>query len=141
MPVMDIDYGFYQIAKFNYYPGWHQPISVGELLMNKESFEALPDAYQAMLEMACGETTLNTYADTETTNPMAMNEMLDKYGVTNKRWSDEDLAVFEKAWNEVLQEEMAKDEVFKRVAESYLEFRKVYRTWGGAQALKSTYLE
>ena len=32
MPDMDIDLGFYQVAKFNYYPGWHQPASVGELL-------------------------------------------------------------------------------------------------------------
>ena len=28
MPNMDIDLGFYQIAKFNYYPGWHQQTSV-----------------------------------------------------------------------------------------------------------------
>ncbi len=42
MPDMDINLGFYQIAKYNYYPGWHQPASVGELLMNKAAFEALP---------------------------------------------------------------------------------------------------
>ena len=35
MPDMDIKLGFYQVAKYNYYPGWHQPASVGELLMNK----------------------------------------------------------------------------------------------------------
>ncbi len=43
MPDMDIELGFYQIAKYNYYPGWHQPVSIGELLMNKAAFEALPD--------------------------------------------------------------------------------------------------
>ena len=42
MPNMDIDYGFYQIAKNNYFPGWHQQVSVSEILMNKTKFEALP---------------------------------------------------------------------------------------------------
>ena len=140
MPNMDIDYGFYQIAKFNYYPGWHQQVSIGELLVNKEMFEGLPDEYQAMIEIACGETMLNTYAETEAQNPPAMNKMLDEYGVTNKRWNDDQLAAFETGWNEVIAEQVAKDELFKKVYDSYSEFRKVYRTWGTAQALKSTYL-
>ena len=30
--------------------------------------------------------------------------------------------------------------MFKRVADSYLAFRKVYRSWGDAQRLEATYL-
>ncbi|HSA80034.1 MAG TPA: TRAP transporter substrate-binding protein [Geminicoccaceae bacterium] len=140
MPDMDISLGFYQVAKYNYYPGWHQPASVGELLMNKAAFEALPKAYQAMLEAACGWNIHVTYAESEAMNPPAMKEMMEKYGVQNVRWSDEELAAFEQAWNEVLAEQSAADPTFKKVAESYLAFRKVYKTWGEAQALKSTYL-
>ena len=44
MPDIDIDLGFYQVAKNNYYPGWHQQVSVSELLMNKAAWEALPDS-------------------------------------------------------------------------------------------------
>ena len=140
MPDMDISLGFYQVAKYNYYPGWHQPASVGELLMNKAAYEALPEAYQAMLEAACGWNIHITYAESEAMNPPAMNEMMEKYGVENVRWSDEELAAFEQAWNEVLAEQSAADPTFKKVADSYLAFRKVYKTWGDAQALKATYL-
>ena len=140
MPDMDINLGFYQVAKYNYYPGWHQPASVGELLMNKAAFEALPAAYQAMLEAGCGWNIHVTYAESEAMNPPAMNEMLEKYGVENVRWTDEELAAFEAAWNEVLAEQSAADPTFKKVADSYLAFRKVYKTWGDAQALKATYL-
>ena len=136
MPDMDINLGFYQVAKYNYYPGWHQPASVGELLMNKAAFEALPEAYQAMLEAACGWNIHVTYAESEAMNPPAMNEMLAKYGVQNVRWTDEELAAFEQAWDEVLAEQSAADPTFKRVADSYLAFRKVYKTWGDAQALE-----
>jgi TRAP-type mannitol/chloroaromatic compound transport system substrate-binding protein len=141
MPNMDIKYGFYQIAKFNYYPGWHQQVSVSEVLMNKAKFDALPEPYKAMIEIAAGENVMNTYQETEAMNPAAMNEMLSKYGVTNMRWSDADLARFEKAWTEVVKEESAKDPFFKEIAESFYAFRKVYRTWGTAQQLNSTYLK
>jgi TRAP-type mannitol/chloroaromatic compound transport system substrate-binding protein len=140
MPNMDIDLGFYQIAKYNYYPGWHQQVSVSEMLMNKAAFEALPDPYQAMIEIGLGESVQYTYAETEAKNPAAMNKMLGEYGVTNVRWSDEQLAAFEQAWQDVLEEQSASDPLFKKVADSYLEFRKVYKPWGDAQAMKPTYL-
>ena len=140
MPNMDIDLGFYQVAKFNYYPGWHQQVSVNELLMNKDAWEALDDQNQAILEAACGWNIYVNYAETEAKNPVAMNKMLEEYGVTNVRWTDEELAAFEQAWNEVMEEQAAQDEDFKRIAESYKAFRKLYKTWGDAQSLKPTYL-
>ncbi|MGI9433893.1 MAG: TRAP transporter substrate-binding protein [Geminicoccaceae bacterium] len=140
MPNMDIDLGFHQIAKFNYYPGWHQQVSVSELLMNKGAWDALSDQHQAMIEIAAGESIHHTYVETEALNPEAMNTMMEKHGVTNKRWDDESLAKFEQAWSEVLAEESADDPVFKKVADSYLAWRKVYKTWGDAQSLKATYL-
>ena len=69
-----------------------------------------------------------------------MNEMLEKYGVQNVRWTDTELAAFEEAWYEVLAEQSAADPTFKKVADSYLAFRKVYKGWGDAQALEATYL-
>jgi TRAP-type mannitol/chloroaromatic compound transport system substrate-binding protein len=141
MPNMDIKYGFHQIAKFNYYPGWHQQTSVSEVLMNKAKFDALPEEYKAMIEIAAGDNVLHTYTETEALNPGAMNEMLDKYKVQNKRWTDDQLAVFEKHWNTVVEEESAKDAWFKEIAESYFAFRKVYATWGAAQSMKPSYLK
>jgi TRAP-type mannitol/chloroaromatic compound transport system substrate-binding protein len=140
MPNMDIDLGFYQVAKFNYYPGWHQQVSIGELLMNKAAWDALDEQNQAILETSCGNNIYVNYAETEAMNPAAMNKMKEEYGVTNLRWTDEELAEFEKAWREVLEEQAASDPTFKKVADSYLAFREVYKTWGDAQALKPTYM-
>jgi TRAP-type mannitol/chloroaromatic compound transport system substrate-binding protein len=141
MPINDIKYGFYQIAKNNYYPGWHQQVSVSELLMNKEAFDKLPDSYKAMVENGTYAQVVYTYADGDARNFPAMQEMKSKYGVTNRRWTDEQLAVFEKAWTEVVAEESAKDEYFKKFADSFYAFRDQYRIWGDAQSLKSTYLK
>jgi len=139
MPAMDIDLGFYQVASNNYFPGWHQQVSVNELLMHKPAWDALSDQHKAMLELACGEQIHYNYAETEANNPNAMNKMVEENGVQVRRWSDEELAAFETAWQEVLEEQSASDPVFKEVADSYLAFRETYKTWGDAQFLQSTY--
>jgi TRAP-type mannitol/chloroaromatic compound transport system substrate-binding protein len=94
-----------------------------------------------MLEIACGDSIQHTYAETEYVNPFAMVEMGEKYGVNTRRWRDDQIAVFEKAWQEVVAEDSAADPLFKEVTASYETFRKAYGKWGAAQSLKPTYLD
>jgi TRAP-type mannitol/chloroaromatic compound transport system substrate-binding protein len=108
--------------------------------MYKPAWEALSDQHKAMLELTCGEQIHYNYAETEAKNPVAMNKMVQEHGVQIHRWSDEELAAFEKGWLEVLKEQSAADPTFKKVADSYLAFRETYKSWGQAQFLKSTYL-
>ena len=70
---------------------------------------------------------------------MAMIEMAEKHGVQVRRWDDGTLATLERAWLEVIEEESAEDETFKKIADSYLAFRQTYAIWGDAQLLKGTY--
>ena len=140
MPMMDIKLGFHQIAKFNYFPGWHQQVSCSELLMNKAAWDKLPAPYKAMIEVAGQAQVIYTLAESEAAQFGAMAEMRDKHKVQVKRWDDKTLAAFEKAWLEVIRDESAKDATFKKVADNYLAFRKQYAIWGDAQALKATYL-
>jgi len=139
MPAMDISYGFYQIAKYNYFPGWHQQTSVSEMLINRDKFNELPANYQAILRTALGESVAYVYAETEAKNFGAMKEMVDKHNVIIKRWPNSFLKAYEKAWLEVVAEESAKDQLFKKVADSYFGFRKEYKIWLDAQQLDATY--
>jgi TRAP-type mannitol/chloroaromatic compound transport system substrate-binding protein len=139
MPAMDIKLGFHQVAKFNYFPGWHQQTSITEIMMNKKAFDALPKSYKKIIEVAAGHQLQYTFAETEATQFGVMAEMQAKHKVRIKRWKDSELAVYEKAWLEVIQEESAKDPLFKRIADDYLDFRKRYDVWGSSQFLKPTY--
>jgi len=141
MPITDIKYGFHQIAKYNYFPGWHQQVSCSEILMNRKAFDALPDAYKTLIEVAATASVTMVIAETEGTNPVALNKMQKENGVNVMRWPDSELAKFEKAWLEVVAEESAKDPLFKKIADDYFAFRKEYQTWGQAQAMKATYLK
>jgi len=140
MPAMDIKLGFHQVAKFNYFPGWHQQTSVTEIMMNKKVFDALPKSYKKILEIAAGNQLSYTFAETEATQFGVMAEMQAKHKVQIKRWNDKELAAYEKAWLDVVAEESAKDPLFKRIADDYLDFRKKYALWGEAQFMKPTYL-
>ncbi len=141
MPAMDISYGFYQIAKYNYFPGWHQQTSVSELLMNRTAWNKLSKAHQRMISVALGHQIQYTYAETEAKNFGAMLEMRTKHGVKTMRWEDSVLAKFEQAWVDVVAEESAKDPLFKKVADSFYSFRADYKIWLDAQTLKATYLK
>jgi len=135
MPSIDYDLGFYQIAKFNYYPGWHQQSSLGELLMNKKGWDALDKQQQSIISAACGDSVAWSFTRSEGKQFEAMAKLKAK-GVTNVRWSEADLGKMEAAWNEVIAEETAKDPLWKEVYENYSDFRSKYKIWKDMGYLK-----
>ncbi len=69
------------IAKNNYYPGWHQQVSVTELLMNKAEWGKLSEQRKQILQVALNDAVIHTYVETEAKNPPVMQEMKDKHKV------------------------------------------------------------
>ncbi len=128
MPSIDLDLGFYQIAKYNYFPGWHQQASIGEFLVNRPKWVALNDQQRNWLKAGCNDSLYWSYIRSEALQFKAMQE-LEKKGVIFKRWSDDILAVFKAKWEEVIVEESAKDPLFKTTYESYKSFRAQYKVW------------
>ncbi len=41
-PYNDLAFGFHQVAKYYYYPGWHEPGPILELIVNQDAFATLP---------------------------------------------------------------------------------------------------
>jgi TRAP-type mannitol/chloroaromatic compound transport system substrate-binding protein len=112
MPSIDYDLGFYQIAKYNYYPGWHQQSSLIELLMNKGNWDGLSKTQQTIIRTARDASLNWSFVRSEAKQFEAMAKLKAK-GVTNVRWSDADLAVLKKVWDDVVAEEAAKDQGFQ----------------------------
>ena len=129
MPSMDRSYGFYQVAKYNYFPGWHQPSSTNEILVNMAAWNELPDHYKAMFETACKMNGLYELGEGEALQPEAMiaNE---KDGVKMVDWTPEQIEAFRSAWEEVLQEEVASNPDVERFMDSFNAFHEKYKMWG-----------
>ncbi|MCY4335274.1 MAG: TRAP transporter substrate-binding protein [Litoreibacter sp.] len=129
MPRIDARLGFHNIAKFNYFPGWHQPATMFELLINKDRWDDLDEISQNQIEIACMANITDNYAEGEATNFDAMQDNVENNGVTIKQWSPEMLDTFESAWNEVAAELAAEDAYFKEVWDDLQEFRAGYKVW------------
>lgn len=129
MPVVDANLGFYNIAKFNYFPGWHQPATLFELLINKDRWESLDERSQKQIEVACMANITTNFAEGEALNFPAMVTNVEEHGVTIKQWDTDTLKAFEAAWLEVVEELKAEDEMFAKAWADLQEFREGYKTW------------
>jgi len=128
LPAMDQKLGFHEIAKYYYFPGWHQQATFFDLYINKKRWEALADRHKAVIELACGDMVRATIAEGEAVQWKAMREM-QAQGVQIRRWPPEMIAALESAWNEVAAEEAQRNPNFRRIYASYLAFRGDYAIW------------
>src|SRR5690606_11049616 len=54
MPSMDESLGFFQVAKHYYFPGWHQPVSLGDIIFAKDKYASLSTYHKDALRIMCG---------------------------------------------------------------------------------------
>ena len=135
LPAMDQPLGFHTVAKFYYFPGWHQQATLFDLYVNKAVWDRLPERDQAIIEIACGDAMRDMIADGEAAQWKAMKEMQAE-GVRLKRWPPEILVAFENAWKEVVAEESAKSANFKRIYDVFAKFRENYAIWRNFNTLQ-----
>jgi TRAP-type mannitol/chloroaromatic compound transport system substrate-binding protein len=128
-PTLDQKQGFYQVAKYYYFPGWHQQASILDFFVNQKVWDGLSDQHKAVIEVTCGDMLRQIMAEGEATQWAAMKQMRDKNEVKIMRWSPEIMKAYETAWNQVIAEESAANPNFKRVYDSYSEFRQNYALW------------
>lgn len=128
-PYVDVSQGFYKVVKYNYFPGWHQQTSIHELIINKDVWNKMTPIQQAQIEMGIRASLLQTQAIGEGSQGPVIRENAEKRGVNNMYWTPELLAAFKKAWEEVVVEQCAKDEMFKKVWEDLSAFRATYKIY------------
>ncbi len=128
MPAMDLTLGFHQVAKFYYFPGWHQQSTFGDMLWNKKKWDTLSPTQQAQVEASCDSAIVRGFALSEASQAKAMREIESK-GVKLMTWDKTFLAAYEKAWNEVVIEQTAKSPEFKKAWDSLSAFRAEYSVW------------
>jgi len=128
LPEVDLRLGFDRVARFNYFPGWHQPHTAFHLVVNKESWDALPHSMQATIELACGNGVHRNLANAEAMQGGVI-ERLVAGGVQTRTLSPALLDALRKASDEVLEDEAALDADFARVLAHQRAFRKEYAAW------------
>ena len=122
-PYNDLAFGFHQVAKYYYYPGWHEPGPTLELIINKDAYESLPKDIQVMVAAAARKANQDMLDEYTGRNNSALKELKQKYGVKVRRLPDDVLTKLKSISEDIYREESDKDADFKRVYQSYKAFQ------------------
>ena len=122
-PYNDLAFGFHQAAKYYYWPGWHEPGTTMEAMINRTAWEALPTDLQHIVRHACQSTNENMLAEFTTRNGVALKTLVEKHGVQLKRFSDDVLIEIGRVARDVVGEIAAKDPLSNSVYTSFNAYR------------------
>ncbi len=121
-PYHDKRLGLDRAARYYYTPGWHEPGTTLELIVNQAAWDSLTPDLQKMIEEAAMATNQWMHIQFEILNLNALRELLADKNVKVLAFPPAVLAQLKQITSEVLAEEAAKDADFRRVYDNYKAF-------------------
>ena len=133
-PQLDVGFGFQDVVKNYYFPGWHQPSSWDSIIVNMDVWNGLSESTQAIMVEACKANITDNLADQINSQEAAIQK-IEAAGVTVKRFPDEVLLALREAATEVMEEEAQNDPTFAEAYESLTKYIDSVGRWSTLQAL------
>lgn len=129
-PAADIQFGFEEVAPYQYWPGFHQPMGAIELIVNQSRYEQLPEDLKTILKTACQAEHDLTVAQMHLMNAQALQK-LDRAGKMQLRRLPPDVLEVVGAASMRWINDLAtnSDSLTQRIAKSYLEARSLLKPW------------
>ena len=121
-PFNDISLGLHQVAEYYYYPGWHEPGSTLEMIVNKDAWESLPPDLQAIVTVAARAANQDMLDLYTARNAAALATMAENYDIKLRRFPDDVLKALRASARKVLKEVVAGDPLAEKVYRSYWDF-------------------
>ncbi|MEL6177651.1 MAG: TRAP transporter substrate-binding protein [Myxococcota bacterium] len=128
-PFHDQLMGFHKIAKYYYYPGWHEPGTELEMFIHKPAWDLLDAELQAIVRAAAQRSAHWVQAELDAKNTLALNTLTTQHGVKVLPLPADVLATLRTTTVGVLDGLAAGDPAIKKVYDSYQAFRKTITRW------------
>ncbi|SDG89566.1 TRAP transporter substrate-binding protein [Roseospirillum parvum] len=128
-PWNDLAFGFYKVAKFYYYPGFHEPGTGLSCGINLDVWNSFSADEKALVEDAMIAENNFTLAEFTARNGDALNTLINQHGVELRKFSDDVMKAIGQASGEVVAEAAAGDAMTGRVYDSFVKFRKMAISW------------
>ena len=122
-PAVDESQPLKDKVKLIYVPGWHQPETVLELIINKDRWDRLSQDQRDMINDSCRANLQATLAESAALQSEALADLTAKNGVRVEQWPDAVLSALRSAWADVAKEEAEQDYFFKTVLDDITAFR------------------
>lgn len=121
-PYNDLAFGFDKVARYYYYPGWHEPGTALETIVNAEAWASLPPDLQEIVEIACQGITTDMVAEYTYHNAIALKQLMDNPDIEVRRFPDDVLRLLRSITQEIVGELSASDPMAARISKSYYDF-------------------
>ena len=128
-PYNDLAFGLFRAAKYYYYPGWHEPGTGLECMINQEAWNALPPDLQAIVRVACQAAVLDTLSDFTYNNGVALKKLLEEHQVELRHFPDEVLNHLGTIRDDVMRELAAESELMGRIYASFQAYTEIVNPW------------
>ncbi|MDX2470298.1 MAG: TRAP transporter substrate-binding protein [SAR324 cluster bacterium] len=128
-PYNDLAFGFHKIAKYYYWPGWHEPGTILEAFVNKTTYEGLPSDLQEIIRAACRMAMDQMLTEFNAKNNQALITLVKTHKVNLRKFSDESLEKLGVISQKVVEELGARDAFSKKVYASFNGFRDAAVGW------------
>ncbi len=113
--------GLDKVAKFHYVPGMHEPVTVGEFIINKGKYDALPADLKEILKTSFQASYWVHFVRFQEKTAKACQELLAS-GIKIIKTSDELNRAFLKTYDEIAAGYAAKDPFYKKVVDSQTKY-------------------
>lgn len=123
-PYHDYLLGLHKVAKYYYYPGWHEPGTPLETIISTKAYNSLPDDLKGVFEAATHKLHNWVFAEFELKNAIYLEKLITEEKVVLKRFPDEVLDVLRKYAFEIYDQLAEADPMSKKVYASYKAYRK-----------------
>ena len=120
-PWIDFALGFQDIWQIYHAPAYHEVVTVGEVLINKNTWESLPEDLQNIYELVTEVSMLRWEQKQQRQDAIHMGRMAEA-GVDFRRTPDDVLEQSLDVWHRILEEDYTTNPAFKRLVDSQLEW-------------------
>ena len=128
-PYNDLAFGLYKAAKYYYYPGWHEPGTTLEVLINQQALKELPSDLQEIVKTACLIANSDVLSDFTSKNNAALETLVNQHKVDLRPLPQDVLDKFKELSKEVVAEQAEKDAFARKVYDSYMGFKEKVESW------------
>jgi TRAP-type mannitol/chloroaromatic compound transport system substrate-binding protein len=128
-PYNDLAFGLYKAASYYYYPGWHEPGTTLECLVNQAAYDSLPEDLQSIVINACRVVNGDMLAEYTARNNTALQTLVNEHNVDVRAFPDTVLERLRVLSEEVVAEIAERDVLSARVFKSYRAFQKQVVSW------------
>lgn len=128
-PYNDLAFGLYKAAKYYYTPGWHEPGTTMECMINEKAFNELPADLQSIVRNAIKVANADMLSEYTARNQQALHALITEHNVKLKHFPDEVLKSLKMIAEQVVEEEAAKDALSQKVWASQKAFKEQVMQW------------